>query len=369
MAPRPWEPPAEQPEQPARTPEDGRRQGIGRLGDAPPVRVPEAPEGRRTGTAVPSGDVRTERPAPHTGSATAAANSRPTGGIPPRPGVRPPLAFDQPPPYDGGPHPPYDDDTTRLRPVPARGKPRAAVAAACVVLGLGLIGGAVTGSWLTGESAAEASQSGFAAAGDSWHNEPVDTLLPPVIKGEGAGPGGADRRWTRIAVAPDSDCADALDPLLLTALEPVGCERLVRATYTDDTRSHVTTVGMLFSEADAEAMRALRARFAKERLERREDLMPRTYAERGTLAEGFGDRQRASWTVSVLTDAPVVVFAVSGFADGRTVDEPEPVADAMAENATSAPAQAGLGHEAKGLADRVERRLRKTVSAATEKPE
>ncbi|MGW3466547.1 hypothetical protein ACWDE9_46635, partial [Streptomyces olivaceoviridis] len=92
------------------------------------------------------------------------------------------------------------------------------------------------------------------------------------------------------------------------------------------------------------------------------------YAAAGTAAAGFGDRQRASWTVAVLTDAPVVAYAVSGWADGRTVDTPQPAADAVRSGATTAPAQAGLGNEAQGLADRIERRLRKTVGTATEKP-
>ncbi|MDG4865648.1 hypothetical protein P8605_46620 [Streptomyces sp. T-3] len=260
----------------------------------------------------------------------------------------------------------FDDSTTQLRPVGPRTRPRIAAVAACVVLGLGLISGAVTGSWLTGDSDGPAdARSVFQTAGGSWHNEPVDTLFPPVIKGEEAGPGGAGRQWTRIAVAPDSGCADAFDPLLRKALRPVGCQRLLRATYTDATRSHVTTVGLLFTSADAESMGALRTRFTEDGLDRRDDLMPRPYAAKGTVAEHFGKKQRASWSVSVLTDAPVVVFSVSGFADGRTVDEPEPAAQAMVEGATSAPAQSGLGHEAQGLADQVERKLRKTATAAS----
>ncbi|MGW1890856.1 hypothetical protein ACWCP6_11475 [Streptomyces sp. NPDC002004] len=278
----------------------------------------------------------------------------------PRPGAgRPFVAFARPEMFD--------DSTTRLRPVGVR--PRAAAAAACVVLGLGLIGGAVTGSWLTGDSSAAAGPQGsFATAAALWHNIPVDRLFPPVVHGDGAGPGGADRTWTRIAVAPDTGCAHAFDPLLRKALAPVGCLRLLRATYTDATRSHVTTVGLLFTKADGDAMTALRKQFSAERLDRRTDLMPRPYAAKGTLAAGFGDAQRASWTVSVLTDAPVVVYAVSGWADGRTVTEPQPAADAMAAGATTAPAQAGLGNEAQGLADRIERGLRRTVDAATEQP-
>ncbi|WP_437097640.1 hypothetical protein [Streptomyces flavidovirens] len=261
------------------------------------------------------------------------------------------------------------ETTTRLRPVRTRRPARVVAAAACLVLGAGLVGGAVTGSWLTGGAdAGAAAPTGYAEARGLWHSAPVDALFPPTIKGDGAGPGGADRVWTRVAVAPDSGCAQALDPLLLKALEPVGCLRLVRATYTDATTSSVTTVGMLFTEADAPAMKALRARFSNEGLADRTDLMPRTYPAKGTVAAGFGDRQRASWTVRVLTDVPVVVYAVSGFADGRTVADPQPAGRATVPGATNAPAQAGLGHEAKGIADRVERGLRRTAHPATEPP-
>lgn len=54
--------------------------------------------------------------------------------------------------------------------------------------------------------------------------------------------------------------------MLLRALQPVGCTRMVRATYTDATSSSVTTVGMVFTEADPAAMSALHKRFAAEGL-------------------------------------------------------------------------------------------------------
>ncbi|MEU9190724.1 hypothetical protein AB0D14_40705 [Streptomyces sp. NPDC048484] len=263
----------------------------------------------------------------------------------------------------------YDDDTVHARPAGPRRRSSVVAATASVVLGLGLIGGAVTGSWLTEDSSGgSGTPDAFTAAGDLWHSIPVDELFPPTVKGEGAGPGGADRTWTRMAVAPDSGCKDAFDPLLQKALAPAGCLRLLRATYTDATRSHVTTVGLLFTKADSAAMGVLHRRFEAQGLDSRRDLMPRPYAAKGTVAAGFGDGQRASWTLSVLTDAPVVAFAVSGFADGRTVTEPQSAEDAMKSDATTPTAQAGLGHDAQGLADRVERSLRKTVNSATEKP-
>ncbi|MFH9402852.1 hypothetical protein ACH4JS_24355 [Streptomyces sp. NPDC017638] len=246
--------------------------------------------------------------------------------------------------------------------------PRTAAAATCLVLGLGLIGGAAAGSWFTGDGGDDDGRTAYSAAGALWHSVPVDQLFPSSVQGTGAGPGGADRTWTRIAVAPDGGCAHAFDPLLARALAPAGCRRLLRATYTDATQTYVTTVGLLFTKADPAAMAALAARFRDERLDRRADLMPRPYAAAGTAAAGFGDRQRASWTLSVLTDAPVVAYAVTGWADGRVVDAPQPAADAVRAGAGTAPAQAGLGNEAKGLADRIERRLRKTVGTATETP-
>ncbi|WP_237406550.1 hypothetical protein [Streptomyces sp. M2CJ-2] len=260
------------------------------------------------------------------------------------------------------------DENVRPRFLGQRDRSQIVAAAVCLVLGVGLMGGAVTGSWLAGDSGETGARSGFTAAGSLWHSVPVDELFPPTVQGKGAGPGDADRLWTRIAVAPDSGCEDAFDPLLRKLFAPLGCERLLRATYTDATQSHVTTVGLLFTKADAAGMASFADRVDKERLDRRTDLVPLPYPAKGTAAADFGAGQRASWAISVLTDAPVVVYAVSGWADGRTVETPQPAEDAMEAGATSAPAQAGLGHEAQGLADRVERGLRKNVGTTTEQP-
>ena len=105
-------------------------------------------------------------------------------------------------------------------------------------------------------------------------------------------------------------------------------------------------------------MGTLRKRFAVENLSERTDLMPAPVSRTGTVAADFGDAQRASWTVRVLSDAPVVVYAVTGFADGRVVSDPQAAAEATEKGETSAAAQAGLGHDAQGIADRIERRLR-----------
>ncbi|WP_268239920.1 hypothetical protein [Streptomyces fuscichromogenes] len=273
---------------------------------------------------------------------------------------RPVVTFGEPEGYD---------ERGRGLSLVGRVAPRTVVAAACMVLGLGLIGGAVTGGWLVDDGDDTGTATSFSSAAGLWHDVPVDELFPRTVQGTGAGPGGADRSWTRIAVAPATGCTGAFDPLLRKALAPVGCQRLIRATYTDATQSYVTTVGLLFTKADPAGMTALAKRFTAERLDRRTDLLPLPYAAKDTAAERFGPHQRASWTISVLTDAPVVAYAVSGWADGRTVDTPQPAADAEVSGATTAAAQAGLGNEAQGLADRIERRLRQNITGpATEKP-
>ncbi|GGP49026.1 hypothetical protein [Streptomyces melanogenes] len=328
-----------------------------------PAKPPTAPAAVR-----PAAPTRTSpQPArpplpPHPAPTRPPAPPTPPPPAGPTPVMAPPAA----PPFPGTvPHP--------VPPIPVaapsvRRRGRVVAAAVCLVLGIGLLGGAAAGSWLSGGSGGADAHGGYTAAREMWHNTPVDTLFPPTLNGSGAGPGGADRVWTRIGVAPDAGCAGALDPLLLKALQPVGCVRLLRATYTDASSSAVTTVGLVFTEADADAMGALRTRFSDESLGDRDDLMPRPYAVAGTPAARFGDKQRASWTVRVLTDAPVVVYSVTGFADARTVTAPQPADRALDEGATEAPVEAGLTYDAKGIADRVERALRKTAATGTKKP-
>ncbi|MFB6812161.1 hypothetical protein [Streptomyces sp. NPDC056387] len=223
--------------------------------------------------------------------------------------------------------------------VPAR---RALAAALCALLGVGLIGGAGVGGWVEQRAAHQplAADAAYRKAASLWRATPVDTLFPPVLHGADAGPGGADRTWTRVALAPDADCGPALAADWRAAFAATGCTRVLRATYTDATRSSLVTVGLVFTPADAPAMAALRGRLPA----------PPGY--------GFADSQRAAWTASVPAEAPVVVYAVSAFTDGRTLDAPRPAEDAMRKDATGAVAQAGLGHEAKAVADRTERTVR-----------
>ncbi|MFD3540613.1 hypothetical protein ACFWUQ_14060 [Streptomyces sp. NPDC058662] len=234
---------------------------------------------------------------------------------------------------------PYPPERPRRRP----GRVLAAVL--CGLIGTGLAGAGGFGLWSEHRAANRPlpPDAAYREAASLWRSAPVDSLLPPVLAGPSTGPGGADRTWTRVALAPDADCAAALAPDWQALLAATGCARVLRATYTDATRSSLVTVGLVFTPGSGPAMAELAGRLPA----------PPAY--------GFADGQRAAWHASVRPEAPVVVYTVSAFADGRPLDAPLPAAEAVKEGATGAVAQAGLGHEAKALADLAGRAVRDLV--------
>jgi hypothetical protein len=237
-------------------------------------------------------------------------------------------------------------------PPPARRPVRVLAAALCAVAGTALLGGAAVTAWSDHRAAQRPPDPAvtYRAAGSLWRSAPVDTLFPPVLDGSGAGPGGSDRTWTRVALAPDSACAPALPADWQGLLAPTGCTRVLRATYTDATRSSLITVGLVFTPAEAPAMAALGGRLPA----------PAGY--------GFTDGQRAAWTASVLPEAPVVLYSVSAFADGRTLDGPRPAEETTRKGATGPVAQSGLGHAAQGVADRIARAVRTAAAPPPRDP-
>lgn len=260
------------------------------------------------------------------------------------------------------------ETTTRLRPIRERRRGRALAVGACLVLGTGLVGGALVGMWLAASGGGRpAEPAGYTVAKELWHNAPVDTLLPRTLTAPEAGPGPSARTWTRVVVAPDAPCTTAsLAPRLLAAVDPLGCERVLRATYTDATATSVLTVGLVFTRADVTAQRALGGRALAARLG--QDVPP-ALAGPGTVAAGFGPAQRTGWWATASTDLPVVVTAVSGFADGRAADRAVPADQAMKKGRADAVAQSGLGHEALGIAERLEKQLRTTARTAAKEQE
>ncbi|MDD1060877.1 hypothetical protein NMG29_22120 [Streptomyces cocklensis] len=375
--------PAAAPPPPAAAPDAGRVPPQPRTPAPPPPRTatpsPRVPATAPEAPPVPPAPPAAAGQAPPVPSSPPQADAAvpPPPARPPQPVTVTPPPVAAPPPLQAAPAPGAQAPAAP----PRRSRAVRGAVAVCVVVGLGLIGGAVGGAVIDHgpqvvPQAAPGSAAEFGQARQVWHSAPVDTLFPPTVAGKGAGPGGADRAWTRVGVAAPGGCTGAFDPLLDQVLAPTGCLRLLRATYVDSTSTTVTTVGLLVTSADAAGMQALSRRWSGEHLGVRTDLIPRPVAFPGTPAAGFGTKQRGSWDVEVSADLPFVVYAVSGFADGRAIPSPQPASVAMAAGATTAPAQAGLGHDATGLAKAVHDRLTATVdaelhptpTAGTEKP-
>ncbi|MER7953444.1 hypothetical protein [Streptomyces sp. NPDC096030] len=367
------------PARPASAPTVPERPGAPASAPARPASAPTVPERPASAPVRPEGPVRSaDAPAVETTARLRPIRDTGTRSIPPRPATPAPTPARPAAPAPRmpaqtygtyGAYRPYTappetvvETTTRLRPIRERRVGRFVAAGACLVLGVGLVGGAAAGAVLAATEAGAAEEpEGYAEARTVWHSVPVDTLFPRTLAGPKEGPGAADRTWTRIVVAPDAPCtAAALPKSVLTTLQPVGCDRVLRATYTDATASSVITVGLVFTQADPTATRSL----ATESAARLGADVPPALSAPGTVAARFGAAQRAGWSTRALADLPVVVTAVSGFADGRPVASPQPADRAMAEGQTSPVAQSGLGHEAKGVADRIESALRTTVTTA-----
>ena len=182
---------------------------------------------------------------------------------------------------------------------------------------------------------ADGSAAAFAAARQVWHTAPVDTLFPAVVSPAADRRGGSELDADRGGGA--GGCAGAFDPLLERVLVPrrLPCGCCGRRTSTSASTT-VTTVSVLLGRVGRTAggIGALNQRWASGSSSvTGGDLIPRAAAFPGTPAARFGRAQRGSWTVTVSTASPVVVYAVSGFADGRALPVPQPAATADSSRA------------------------------------
>jgi len=148
----------------------------------------------------------------------------------------------------------------------------------------------------------------------AWRAVATDDLFPPVYHTTTAAPMlGAHRDFTRIGLAPAADCGSALDPGLARLVSAHRCGPVLRAGYTDATRTLVATVGVAVLGTMPQEERELNAAT----IGRHDDLRPRAVAFAGTPAAGFGDAQRVAYRVLASAQAPLLSFAVVGFSDGR----------------------------------------------------
>lgn len=212
------------------------------------------------------------------------------------------------------------------------GAPRLLGVVILAVVGLASIGGGLVGVTAVAsrgagpllEAGAPAREQRFAFDRSAWAAVKVDDLFPPTYTSTTATPLSGDQRdFTRIGVARPASCRAALDPALVRLLSVAACGPVLRAGYTDATRTLVATVGVAVLGTSPAEQRDVSAATQSHH----DDLGAHPLAFPGTPAAGFGAPQRLAFRVFGDADTPFLAFAVVGFSDGRPASaDPSPEA-------------------------------------------
>jgi hypothetical protein len=120
----------------------------------------------------------------------------------------------------------------------------------------------------------------------------------------------------RVGIAPQTTCRAGTDQALARVLDARGCEALLRATYTDATSSFVMTVGIAVMRGTAPAASSLPSAHSQGGHAVQPTVTPVPF--RGSLAAGFGDRERQ--LAGAYSRGPYLVLYTAGYTDGRRYD-------------------------------------------------
>ncbi|HEV7933013.1 MAG TPA: hypothetical protein VGP70_11985 [Actinomadura sp.] len=208
-----------------------------------------------------------------------------------------------------------------------RRRGRVIAIAALAALGLAAMsgGGFALAHELTRKpTAKEVEAAGAAELASRWRIRTAGEIFPATVDYSASGGLAASRgkpdallRARRAGIASAATCQEALDRRVADILVKHHCRTMLRATYLDASGTLVTTLGIAVMPSP-DAADAVESEFntafgtggnGKDGL--------RGVGFTGTVAEGFGDRQRQElWLGQNRT--PYVFFHASGWADGRT---------------------------------------------------
>jgi hypothetical protein len=243
------------------------------------------------------------------------AYAQPQAGYPQPPAgyPQPQAGYPQPPVYAWGTQPPPSFPP----PQPKISLPRRTLATAAALVAvavLALVGGLSMAQPSGGGSAAKHT-TGTAAQDDAvravWRTATVEQLLPASIKREGT------ETYIRLGINPDESCAK-LPAAFVSRLVPGGCAHVLSATYADRTQTVTATVGIVVVSGSIDDRLRLNQLWTTDSNSSNEAMMPHAYPVPRTVAAQFTDAQRVAWQSQISSDGTYVVYAVAGFADGRT---------------------------------------------------
>ncbi|GAA4604134.1 hypothetical protein GCM10023195_14020 [Actinoallomurus liliacearum] len=202
---------------------------------------------------------------------------------------------------------------------PVEAPPRRRRRRAAVVLGVAGVVGLVAG--VTGvvlelnrpSTRAERAAAGSKELAARWRIRSAGEIFPPTVRNAS----GLQPAY-RIGIAQPTGCADALDAQVARTFIAQGCRAVLRATYTDASRTLLTTVGVVvMSDSDEDKVEtALRS------------LSEDGHNRYGLRVVPFPDTPAADWddtrrqeTAYRSGPMPYVILQVSGWVDGRTTSE------------------------------------------------
>lgn len=174
---------------------------------------------------------------------------------------------------------------------------------------MGLV--AMHGRRATREQIAAAGQREFA---QQWRRLTAGQIFPRTVRFPDST--GFAMTATLVGIAPQSDCAAATDQTAARILDRAGCVAVLRATYADQSRTVLATVGVVVMRSPSGA----RSAFEDGAGRGQGDLLPVSFPS--TVASQFAPAAR-EWSDGRYPGGRYLLFDAVGYADGRaTAYEP-----------------------------------------------
>jgi hypothetical protein len=193
----------------------------------------------------------------------------------------------------------------------------ALVATSVLVLALGVATAAPPGGPTAKRTTGVAAQDQAVRA--VWRTAAVQQLLPSAIKREGT------ETYIRLGINPNESCGQ-LPAAFSTDLAPGACARVLAATYVDRTQTVTATIGIVVISGTAADRIKLFQSWTPDSNSNNAAMMPHAYAVPGTVAAHYTDSQRVAWQSQDSADGTYLVYAVTGFTDGRGGPVPAAIA-------------------------------------------